>query len=166
MRLDDGELHGDLQHLSDGHEIGGVSLAGNSDVQLAAVEIRIDEIASVQMTLGEGFQVPALALLTNVQRGVEVLERGLDLIVQQHFVDPQLLGVQPDVLQVVLQRNQTQFDESDDAPGVEVDSGQTDDLMRYLKRTHIIRIRLALHFITFYSGVDSRCILNRGKQTD
>ena len=52
---------------------------------------------------------------------------------------PALLGIEPDVLEVVLERQDGQLHVADDAPGAEVDAGQGHDLVDRANRKSDVR---------------------------
>ena len=94
-------------------------------VKLAPVEVGIDEVAAVEVRVRVRLQVAVEDfVLADLEGRVKVDEGRLDVVVEGDPVDLGLLGVEADVLEVVLQGEDGEVGGPDDGAGAEVDAGQ------------------------------------------
>ena len=86
LRLFKGEFNPNPEGLAFCNQPLLVSLAWDPDVELSTIEIGIDQVAAGEMVLAKCVQVPLLHLsLTHLKGWVEILERGLNILIQTHL---------------------------------------------------------------------------------
>ena len=78
-----------------------VGLAGNPDIELAAIEVRVDQVAAGQMSLGVRVEVQLVVSLTHLQGRVEILKWGLHRLVETNAIYATLLRVETNMAEVV-----------------------------------------------------------------
>ena len=110
LRVLQTELHTDLQLLPLGHQALLHGLTGDLDVQFSSIPVWVSQVAATDVILRERVQISFLILrLGHLQGGVEVLEGRLNRLIETDSVDPQLLGIQSNMLQIVSGGNQCQL---------------------------------------------------------